>query len=336
MNKRVMIIVTSLALLSVGIVTLWQITARSWLAYGQSQEKTSPTPHVKRVVMISTIDRPQDETDISLYIPEPYKRVNEKAGAINGADERAIRELADAILPLITGHQLPNAIVSPYLERVAQAEINYRSGRKPGIPEANIVRVIDHLAAKLDAPKYARTDEDEVRSLRLGISQMIPNFIPRQPLGAGGESPAGLPYTIDPLMSPLEAVYVTRFLIMQKEISEFSLLTTEERAEVKTAVNKLKENGHSLTWRERAEVFRVLTERKLYPEKPQLTAEELAAEAQRRSAERENNRTGTFLRFEGPATPRFMEMQEVFDRAYRMNVSDALELANRAIELLGI
>jgi hypothetical protein len=123
---------------------------------------------------------------------------------------------------------------------------------------------------------------------------------------------------------------------MQKEISELSLLTTEERAEVKMAVSKLKEKGIRLTRIEMAEVITVLTEQKLYPEKPQLTAEELAAEAQRRSAERENNRTGAFLRFEGPATPRFMEMQEVFDRAYRMKVSDALDLANRAIELLGI
>jgi hypothetical protein len=336
MNKRVMIIVTSLALFSVEIAVVWQITARRWLAYGQSQERISPTPHVTRVVMIGAIDRPQDGTDISLYIPEPYKRVNEKAGAIKGADERAIRELADAILPLITGHRLPAAIVSPFLDRVAHAEINYRSGRNPGIPEANIIRVIDHLAAKLAAPKYARTDEDEVRSLRLAISQMMPNFIPRQPLGAGEESPAGLPYTVDPLMSPLEAVYVTRFLIMQKETSEFSLLTTEERAEVKTAANKLKEKGIQLTWIEMAEVIRVLTEQKLYPEKPQLTADELAADAQRRSAERDNNRTGTFLRFEGPLTPRYKEMQEVFDRAYRMKVSDALELANRAIELLGI
>jgi hypothetical protein len=142
--------------------------------------------------------------------------------------------------------------------------------------------------------------------------------------------------TVDPLMSPLEAVYVTRFLIMQKESSEFSLLTTEERAEVKATLNELKEQGLRLTFRERAEVMIALTDQKLYPEKPQLTAKRLAAEAQRRSAERENTRTGTFLRFEGPSTPRYQEMQEVFLRAYRMKMSEAVELASRAIELLGI
>jgi hypothetical protein len=336
MNKRVMIIVTSVALFSVGIVALWQIMARRWLAYGQSQERTNSPPQVKRVVMISTIDRPQDETDITQYIPEPYKRVNEKAGAIYGADERAIRELADSVLQLITYDQLPGATVNPFLERVAHAEINYRSGRKAGVPEANVVRVIDHLAVELEAPKYARTDVGEVRDMRLSISQMMPNFIPRKPLGAGEESWTGFSYTVDPVMSPLEAVYVTRFLIMQKETSEYSLLTTEERAEVKTAINELKETGRPLTWLERAKVMRTLVEQKLYPEKPQLTAEELASQARRQSAERKNDQTGTFLLFEGPSTIRYMEMQDVFHRAYRMKVSDALELANKAIELLGI
>jgi len=336
MNKRVMITVTSLALFIVGAVAVRQTAARGWFPYGQSQERTNTPPPARRVVSVSAINESQDGIDISLYVPEPYKRVNEKAGAITGTDERAIRELADAVLQLITDGRLPSAIVRPFLERVAQAEIDYRSGRKAGIPEPNIVRVIDHLAAKLGAPNYARTDEDEVRDLRLSISQMMPNFIPRRPLGAGEESPAGLPYTVDPLMSPLEAVYVTRFLIMQKEMSEFSLLTTEERAEVKTAVNKLKENDVRLTRRERAEVMMALTDQKLYPEKAQLTAGELAAEARRRSAERENNRAGTFLQFGGPSGIRYEEMQEVFHRAYRMKVSDAMELASRSIELLGI
>jgi hypothetical protein len=79
-----------------------------------------------------------------------------------------------------------------------------------------------------------------------------------------------------------------------------------------------------------------LIEQKLYPDKAQLTAEELAAEAQRRSSRLENNQAGTSLQFLGPATIRHWEMQQVFDRAGRMKVSAALELASRSIELLGI
>jgi hypothetical protein len=184
MNKRVIITVTSLALFIVGAVAVQQTAARGWFAYGQSQERTNTPPPARIVEIASAVNESQDGMDISLYVPEPYKRVNEKAGAVTGADE--------------------------------------------------------------------------------------------------------------------------------------------------------KENDVRLTLRERVEVMMALTGQKLYPEKAQLTAGELAAEARRRSAERENNRTGAFLRFGGPSTIRYEEMQEVFHRAYRMKVSDALELASRSIELLGI
>src|SRR5262249_4616726 len=177
-----------------------------------------------------------------------------------GREKKGSRDWGDAFSQLSTRHSPPGAILSPFMKRVAQAEIDYRSGRKAGIPEANIVRVIDYLAAKLGAPNYARTDEDEVRDKRLSVSQIMPNFIPRRPTGVGNESPTGFSYTVDPLMSPLEALYVTHSLIAQKEISEFSLLTTEERADVKTTINKLNESDARLTWRERAEVMKALIE----------------------------------------------------------------------------
>lgn len=336
MNKREWIIFTGSALFIVGLVVFWLTLARNRFAYGKLQERTKPPLPSQPVEIVSAVKESQNGINIGLYIPEPCKRVNEKAGAITNGDERAIRELADSVLQLITSDRPPSAILRPLMGRVAQAEINYRSGRNAGIPEANIVRVIDHLAVKLGAPNYAKTDEDEVRYLRLDISQMMPNFIPRWPLGAGEESLAIFPYTVDPLMSPLEAVYVTHSLITQKEFSDFFLLTAEERAEMKAAINKLKERGIRLTRRERAEVMLALTQQKLHPEKAQLSVDELAVEARRRRAEPENNHTQKVLQFWEPPTSRHMKMKEVFDRAYRMKVGDALELASRSIELLGL
>ncbi len=125
---------------------------------------------------------------------------------------------------------------------------------------------------------------------------------------------------------------------MQKEISEYSILTHRKKAEVRTAINGLKEKGLKLSWQERAEAIRALTEQKLYPAKPQLTAEELASQARRLSAERENNgqKRGSLFFYMRGLQRSDLEMQEVFHRAYSMKVSDALELASRAIELLGI
>jgi hypothetical protein len=336
MDTREWIMFTGLAVFIVGAMAFWLIVGRYRVAYGKSHERAKTPFPAQPVEFVSANYESQDRMAPRLYLGAPYERVNDRAAAVRGVDEKAIRELADAVLLLITLDRPPSAILRPFMERVAQAEIDYRSGRKAGIPEANVVRVFDYLAVKLRAPNYARTDEDEVRDKRLSIAQIMPNFIPRRPPGAGEESPLWFPYTVDPLMSPLESVYVTHSLITQKEFGNFSLLTTEERADVKTAINKLKERGIRLTWREQAEVTSALIEQKLHPNMGQLTAEELAGEARRLSAAPANNHNGCVLQSGGPSTIREREMKKVFDRAYRMRVTDAMELAGKSIELLGI
>jgi hypothetical protein len=148
-------------LFAVACPSIW--SAAHWLAHAQSQDgKKSEAGRI-----------------------DPYAQLDEKASAVKGADEQAIRQLADAVFLLVVGDQIPSLFVSPYKERFVHAEINYRSGQKAGIPEANIVRVIDELARTLDAPEYARTDEEEVRDTRLAVSLWTPHFIVHQAAGTG-------------------------------------------------------------------------------------------------------------------------------------------------------
>jgi hypothetical protein len=308
MNKRLKVI-SIISLSALASLTIWLTT--NWLVRGQSRQ------------------------NIPSYLPQPYALVNEKAGAVKGADERAIRELAEAVLVLSIGDEVPSVFVSPYKERLIRAELNYRRGQKDGIPEANTVRVINELARELSAPEYAKTDEDQVQETRLVISSLMPHFIVQQPLRSGEESSTGSPYTVDPTMSPLEAVYVTRFLIMQKEINESYLVTPTERAETKATIKKLTDSGFHLTWMERNAVMSALIGQKLHPEKPQLTVEELAARARQQTAEQSQNQTKAVLSA-GPSSSRYQEMQAVFQRAYTMKVSDAVALTNRSLALLGI
>ena len=308
MNKRLKVI-SIISLSALGSLTIWLTT--NWLVRGQSRQ------------------------NIPSYLPQPYALVNEKAGAVKGADERAIRELADAVLVLTIGDGVPSVFVSPYKERLVRAELNYRTGQKDGIPEANTVRVIDELARELSAPEYAKTDEDQVHETRLAISSLMPHFIVQQPLRSGEESSTKAPYTVDPTMSPLEAVYVTRFLIMQKEINESYLITPTERGETKATIKKLTDSGFHLTWMERNAVMAALIGQKLHPENPQLTVEELAARARQQTADQSKNQTRVFLSA-GPSSSRYKEMQEVFHRAYTMKVIDAVALTNRSLALLGI
>ncbi|HEY3041979.1 MAG TPA: hypothetical protein VGJ66_24840 [Pyrinomonadaceae bacterium] len=309
MSKSLMI-VSILVLFVLGSLTIG-LTQR-WLVSAQSQKDTdAPAPRL-----------------------QPYSQVDEKASAVNGPDEGAIRDLADAVLRFVTGNKVPSVFIGPYKERLVRTEINYRSGQKVGIPEENIVRVFDELAQALNAPACARTDEEEVREIRLAISQMIPHLIVPQYLGAEEQSSTGLPYTVTPTMSPLEAVFVTRFLIMQKEINEFSQITPDERAEIKIRINKLAEAGFHLTPQERGEVMRALIKQTLHPEKTQLSAEELAQQVQQQR-DRPKYRASVYL-IAGNSSSRYNKMQDLFRRAYTMKVSDAIALTNRSLELLGI
>jgi len=308
MNKNLMI-VSILFLFVLGSLTM-RLTPR-WLVRAQSQK----------------------DADVSLRL-KPYSQLDEKASAIQGADEGAIRELADAVLLSVMGNKVPSVLVSPYRERLVRAEISYRKEQEAGIGEGNIVRVLNELAQALSAPDYARTDEDEVRQTRLAISQMIPHLIVAQSLGAREQSAIGLPYTVSPTMSPLEAVFVTHFLIMQKETNEFSQITPAERADIKIRIKQLAEAGSRLTTRQRGEVVTALIEQTIHPEKPQLGAEELAARAEQ-SSERPKNQAAAYL-VVGIPSSRYKEMQDVFRRAYTMKAGDVVALTNRSLELLGI
>lgn len=308
MKKR-RAIISIFFLFALGSLTIW--LAPRWLVRGQSQD-----------------------TDASGTLRQAYAHIDEKASVVQGPDEVAIRNLVDTVLPFVTGNNEQSAIVGPYQERLVRTEVNYRKGQKAGIPEGNVVRAIDELAHALNAPEYARTDEDEVRETRLALSQMIPHLIVPQPLGAGEQSSMGIPYTVNPTMSPLEAVFVTRFLIMQKEINESSQITRAERADIKTGITKLTETGFHLTSRQRREVMTALIEQDLHPEKPKLDAKELAARAQEHS-EPLKNQARVYL-LATISSSRYNQMQDVFRRAYTMKVKDALALTDRCLTLLGI
>src|SRR5882672_3779012 len=97
---------------------------------------------------------------------DPITHINEQAARAAGNDQNSIRELSNSVVDWAVRGQLPAFLTEPYKERLTRAEINYRSGAAPGITGHNIVLLIDDLALKLEAPEYARTDDDEVFDFR--------------------------------------------------------------------------------------------------------------------------------------------------------------------------
>jgi hypothetical protein len=264
----------------------------------------------------------------------PEAQIDQKAQAIVGADETHIRNLADAVFHVPSLVSIPETIARPFKERLVRSEISYRQGQSKGIAEENLVRVMDELAQKFDAPEYARTSQEEVRDLRLMISYSMPHFIPRQTSPDKTDTEQRLGFSVGPLMSPLEAIYVAQALIVQKEINEYFQLTQSERAELKSTLRRL-DDQFRFTPEERAGVAMALIQQKLNGRAPRRTPEELAALAKQRTAEQGGGTPQATLSVR-PSSPRQAEMQEVLRRANSMKVKEALDLTDRLLGVLGV
>jgi hypothetical protein len=160
----------------------------------------------------------------------PIDRVNEKARAARGGDEDAVRELTDAVFnTAVDEDDVIGDATKPLKERVLRAEMEYRKGKRKGVAEIEVVKVINGLAKKYGAPDYAKTDQREVRELRMSMLLTEGDFVARGRNDGKGKPKKKKGDTIGSEMSPLEAVYVTTDMLKQKLYNEDYQLTQEER-----------------------------------------------------------------------------------------------------------
>ena len=106
-----------------------------------------------------------------------YRCIDRKALLAQNADPEAVRELADAVVEFNGTAGAPQALLNQFEDRLAQAELNYRTHKKNGIPSENIVQAANNLAQKVNAPDYAKTDNSEVKLLRDVSRSEMPHFI---------------------------------------------------------------------------------------------------------------------------------------------------------------
>jgi hypothetical protein len=165
--------------------------------------------------------------------PHPLAGINQKAKDVrsgNSSDANAyVAEIlkvakVESELPQIAG-----VATSTIVDRVANAELNYRDGRSEGIDESRIVRTVNGLALRLGLPEYAYTDVYEVRRLRL---MMLPNF--PEIIGRKSASQPALTAgsTFDSKMSPAETLLIFTMMLQQKQYNPEFQLTRGERQDL--------------------------------------------------------------------------------------------------------
>lgn len=157
-----------------------------------------------------------------------HNQVEEAAKKAKNNDEKAVRELADAVFDY-AGGQMPDSVSAGMKDRLVRAEMNYRKGKK-GIREEDIVRTVNELADTMGAPAYAKTSKLQVKVMRVKLMGDHPSFIAQE----RDEKKKGLKKkvgdTLNPEVSPLEGAFITMMMVQQKVLNEDWQKTPEEYA----------------------------------------------------------------------------------------------------------
>ena len=143
----------------------------------------------------------------------PEKRIDEKARVLDPNEEPSVRALTDEIFnyPHVVP-RMPSDLESDIKDRLVRAEVNFLSGRKSGVREEDIVLLVNTVSEKLKLPDFAKTSQKQIRALRMNMALASPIFMGRGM--ANGNMRIG--ESINPELSPLEAVHIIGVMIDQK------------------------------------------------------------------------------------------------------------------------
>jgi hypothetical protein len=132
---------------------------------------------------------------------------------------------------LLVSLRVDNTMLSNLTEiksRVIRAEVKFRNNQRDGVTETNIAVAINALATQFNAPVYAKTNELEVRELRVTAARIMPNFVGRY--RANDEDRVNsINSEINPNMSPIESVFIVGLLAYQKMQSPYYQMSNAEK-----------------------------------------------------------------------------------------------------------
>ncbi len=155
-----------------------------------------------------------------------YVYLNEQAALSRNGDTKATTELTRQMFRN-TGIPVDVADAFSFTDRVVQAESAYRNGVHAGVQEADIVKAVNNLAKSINAPVWVRTNQAEIRKLRMRLLVTYPQlFASQEPPDAEGHYKA-----LSEKMSPVEAVYLATSLLFQKRFNADFQFTEEEQAQ---------------------------------------------------------------------------------------------------------
>lgn len=232
----------------------------------------------------------------------PWRPLEEKAKAAKSGDQGSIRALADQVFDQWNGFaQVPAELTDAVKDRLVRTEIDYRQGKREGVEERNIMDMTNAVAEKLGMPEYMKLNRREVRGMRLATLFFMPTFMgtgmTRKDMKVGDK--------INSSMSPLQAAELVTMVMQQKLINpEFQLTPADWTAR--------EQENHLQRWQ----------------------AYKQASASGGKSAMEQANKPSQADVSENPKRKEILDTIE--NARATMSLDDALQLANGALDTLGI
>lgn len=153
-----------------------------------------------------------------------HRRTDSLAMGARNGDAVSIHVLSQTVF-LRAGVPASVAYASAYVQRLAQAETDYRNGGRTPLHIEDVVRANNDFVRILGAPQWALTDPLEVTRLRMGLFARYPQlFVTQTPTKVHEH------FQILSLnLSPVEAAFLATSLLYQKEFNPEYQLTNTER-----------------------------------------------------------------------------------------------------------
>jgi hypothetical protein len=181
----------------------------------------------------------QNPSEHSQPLKSPWQRLSDQAKLENPTDGNSVRALMDEILDFPNSFgRIPPIMRELVEQRLVQAEINYKLGRNPGIPEKCVVQIVNTLADKFGLSDSARTSLHQVEVLRFGMELSSPAFM----TSASSQKEDTDVYPSRADLSPAQATHILLVLLTQKTISpDFQLPLEEwEKTKYQPAMEKMR------------------------------------------------------------------------------------------------
>ena len=197
MNVRNLSLIIALAVTSIGIAA-WLFTARS------HAQTTNNDPW---------------------QAGGPHKVIDNTARAVSIENEASVRALTEAVFnyPHTFG-RMPSPVEIALKDKLTQAELNHLRGNRTGVREEDLANFLNTLADRFRLPDYARTNANQIRTLRMSLALNAPIFMGRKMTTPD----ANINDSINPEMTPLQAVHVASVMLDQKIINpDFQVTPTE-------------------------------------------------------------------------------------------------------------